>query len=155
MTTIKQTDTCNVMFWVFFYKDSPDERLVWVRGHLRGGDPASRTYARCLDREQASSVNSEWYIRRSGVETDRRRRKLSRRTTQIKECALFFFLLKEPEGGNSTSGLRACVSPIYCHAWFRQYISVLLVLYRNISKTPPASPSRAVCPFLLIWSELI
>lgn len=81
------------------------------------------------EREQATSVSCEQAVARGkeGPRQTDRERKLSRWTTQIKECALFFFLFKEPEGGNSTFGIRACVSSITCHGCLRQYISVLLL----------------------------
>lgn len=48
VNTNRQADTFKDFF--FFYKDSSDQPLVWVRRHLRGGGPASHTYARCLKR---------------------------------------------------------------------------------------------------------
>lgn len=95
------------------------------------------------------------------AERDLERERKSRHwTTQIKECALFFFLLKEPKGGNSTSGIKACVSPIYCSGSSRQYISDLLVLYRYCSSLLPLASSDLFDLFphhilILLFSYLI
>lgn len=86
-----QTDIFKLVFF-FFYKDSSDQRPGWVRRHLRGGDPASHTYARWPNREQASSVNGEWYIRRRRVETDRQKKKKAEPLdhTDKRVCSVLF-----------------------------------------------------------------
>lgn len=107
-------------------------QVTWgVKRHLRGGDQTSHAHTHTTWTENKPHlwmVNGGYQEGKRGRDRQRER-KLSRWTTQIKECALFFLLLKEPAGGNSTSGIRACISPIYCHACLGQYISVLLVLY--------------------------
>lgn len=102
-----------------------------VKGHLWGGDQTSHAHAHSTWTENKPHLWTVNKLEHGGKEGQRqtdRERKLSRWTTQIKECALFFLLFKEPEGGNSTFGIKACVSPIYCHGCLRQYISVLLDL---------------------------
>lgn len=91
------------------------------KGHLKGEDRTSRarTHSQRLpEGEQFTSVGREQGGKEGARQTDRER-KLSWRTTQIKECALFFFPFKEPEEGNSTFGIKACVSLI-CHGCLRQ-----------------------------------
>lgn len=69
-----------------------------VKGHLWGGDQTSHAHTHYLSREQTTSVSCEQTVAggKEGQRQTDRERKLSRQTTQIKECALFILLFKEP-----------------------------------------------------------